>query len=182
MTTVFSSPDFSEVGGGSVTSLLVKIVLFSALALILLAVAGAIGYEIGVHHAQPHSATTSAGTSNSELTGVFANGDSGTPHYYVSLREGNKGKVKGTVNYAYQDGQTQVVLSFTGTAQDGVATLKPTVVTQGTGSATETTAPSLISMTYGNNSVTLGECTSYLKLVPSEAGCTFSRTSAGSNG
>ena len=172
---------FSELGHGSVTSLPVKIALFSALALILLAVAGAIGYEIGVHRSPAHNATTSAGTSKSDLTGVFANGDSGAPHYYVSVREGNKGKVKGTVNYAYQDGQTQVILSFTGTAQDGVATLKPTVVT-GTGAATETTVPSLISMTYGNNSIGLGQCTTYLKLAQSEADCTLSRTSGSSNG
>jgi hypothetical protein len=158
----------------SVSSPLVKIVLFSVLALILLAVAGAIGYEIGIHHAHP--ATTHAATTNSDLNGVFANGSTGTPHYYVSVREGGRGKVKGTVNYLYQDGQTQPVLTFTGTAQDGVATLKPTIVL-GTGSATATQVPPVISMTYGNGTVGLGECTTYLHFVQTDAGCTFSRAS-----
>lgn len=153
-----------------------KIALFSVLALILLAVAGAIGYEIGNHRSSsPHAATHSQ--ANGPLTGVYVNGAAGSPHYYISMKEGARGRVKGTVNYEYQDGQTQAVLSFTGTAQDGVATLKPTLVTQGSGSATGTAVPSLISMTYDQGGIGLGECTSYLHLAPSESACSFTRSS-----
>ena len=103
----------------------------------------------------------------------------GSPHYYVSLKENGKGKVKGTVNYEYQDGQTQAVLSFTGRAQDGVANLKPKVVTQGSGSASETTAPSVISMTYDQSGIGLGAVHQLPAPGQSEAACSFTRSSSG---
>ena len=154
-----------------------KIALFSVVALILLAAAGAIGYEIGHHHSTPSGGGKHSGSASGALTGVYVNGAAGSPHYYVSMTENGKGKVKGTVNYAYQDGQTQAVLTFAGKAQDGVASLKPKVVTQSSGSASETTAPSLISMTYNQGGIALGECTTYLHLATSEAECSFTRSS-----
>jgi hypothetical protein len=157
----------------------VKIALYSVIALVLLVAAGAIGYEIG-HHRATSSSGGHAGSASGALTGVYTNGATGTPHYYMSLREGGKGKVKGTLNYEYQDGQTQAVLTFSGKAQDGVANLKPKVVTQGSGSASATSVPSDIALTYDQSGVTLGQCTSYLHLVPSEAACAFTRSSSSS--
>jgi hypothetical protein len=158
----------------------VKIALYSVIALVLLVAAGAIGYEIGHHHSNSSGGGGHSGSATGALTGVYANGASGTPHYYISLREGGKGKVRGTVNYQFQDGQTQAVLTFTGKAQDGVANVKPKLVTQTSGAASETSTPSDIAMTYDQSGITLGECTSYLHLATSEAACTFTRSSANS--
>ena len=157
-----------------------KIALYSVIALVLLAAAGAIGYEIGHRHSTS-SGAKGAGSASGALTGVYVDGSAGTPHYYISLREGGKGKVRGTLNYEFQDGQTQAVLTFSGKAQDGVANLKPKVVTQSSGSASATSVPSDIAMTYDQSGITLGECTSYLHLAQSEAACTFTRSSS-SNG
>ena len=153
-----------------------KIALYSVIALVLLVAAGAIGYEIGHRHSTSGGGGHS-GSGSGALTGVYTNGASGTPHYYISLREGGKGKVRGTVNYEFQDGQTQAVLTFSGKAQDGVANVKPKLVTQASGAASESSTPSDISMTYGQSGITLGECTSYLHLATSESACTFSRSS-----
>jgi hypothetical protein len=159
----------------------VKIALYSVIALILLAAAGAIGYEIGHHHSTSPGGKGHSGSAKGALTGVYVDGSAGTPHYYISLREGGKGKVRGTLNYEFQDGQTQAVLTFSGKAQDGVANLTPKIVTQSTGSASATSVPSDIAMTYDQGGITLGECTSYLHLAQSEAACSFTRSSS-SNG
>jgi hypothetical protein len=156
----------------------VKIALYGLIALVLLVAAGAIGYEIGHHHSTSPGGGGHSGSASGALTGVYNSGTTGSPHYYITLREGGKGKVRGTVNYEFQDGQTQAVLTFTGKAQDGVANVKPKLVTQSSGAASESSTPSDIALTYDQNGITLGECTSYLHLATAESDCSFTRSSS----
>ena len=65
-------------------------------------------------------------------------------------------------------------------ADSGGERVKPKLVTQTSGAASESSTPSDIAMTYDQSGITLGECTSYLHLATSEAACTFTRSSANS--
>jgi hypothetical protein len=113
--------------------------------------------------------------------GIYTGGSPGTPHYFVSLTNGSSGGIAGSVNFLYQDGQTSVVFTFDGTVQAGVATLHPTAVPQGGGSASQApaTIPSSLSATLNRNSVSLGECTSYLHFAQSLAQCNFTYAAGG---
>ncbi|HEX4217070.1 MAG TPA: hypothetical protein VHZ02_01770 [Acidimicrobiales bacterium] len=104
------------------------------------------------------------------------NGD--VPHYFLSLTNGEGGSVTGFVGFAYQDGQTSTVFTFTGSAQGGVANLSPGTIPQvGTAAQNPATVPSAISATMGNSSrgyvVSLGSCASYLDFIQSVAQCDF---------
>jgi len=114
------------------------------------------------------------------LSGIYVDGTQGTPHYFISLTTRGDGTVTGSIDFLYQDGQTSVVITFTGTTQSGTATLSPTSVPQ-TGSAAENPddVPSAISATYTQDSIGLGECTSYLHFAESVAQCSFSFSPGG---
>jgi len=48
------------------------------------------------------------------VSGVYVNGHSGVPHYYVTLENRGNGVVRGSMDYLYQDGQTSVIFTFNG--------------------------------------------------------------------
>ena len=94
-------------------------------------------------------------------SGTYANGRDGTPHYFVSLTINPDATVTGTMAFLAQDGQTEVVFTFTGTAVANAATLNPS------------TGAGPISMTYGTRQFQLGNCPQFLGSVRSLAECTF---------
>ncbi|MGO9559793.1 MAG: hypothetical protein ACLPYW_11990 [Acidimicrobiales bacterium] len=137
------------------------------------------------------TSTTSVGTTTTSppattaapRSGTYSNGGQGTPHYFVSLTAEANGKLSGSVQFLYQDGQTSVVFTFSGTWQSGVATLTPETVPQdGSASQNPSTVPSAISMPYGQTGLELGECTGYLHFAESESQCQFSYSPSGAGG
>ncbi len=129
----------------------------------------------------PSTATTPPPTVTNPLaSGTYVNGSPGTPHYFLVVSSSPGGDLTGSVDFLYQDGQTSVVFTFQGSGQNGAATLRPTTVPQnGSASQNPSTVPAVISATYGQGSVDLGECTSYLHFVQSMAQCTFTRSPPG---
>lgn len=115
-------------------------------------------------------------------TGIYVDGGQGTPHYILALNNGSNGKVSGSVDFLYQDGQTSVVFTFVGTLSGAgtLATLTPISVPQNNGSASQTpgSIPSQISATLSQGYINLGECTGYLHFVQSEAACGFTFSSS----
>jgi hypothetical protein len=113
-------------------------------------------------------------------SGTYANGGQGTPHYYVSVTGTSAGRLIGSVNFLYQDGQSSVVFTFDGTSENGSATLQPTGIPQnGSASQNPASVPAAISATYGQGAVDLGECTSYLHFVQAMAQCSFTLSPQG---
>ncbi len=123
---------------------------------------------------------TSGGANSPTLrSGIYNAGTPATPHYFLSLTVSSGGSIKGSLQFIYEDGQTVVVLPFSGTVQSGVATLKPSTVPQAAGSNIDAfNVPSSISATYTKSDFRLGECSTYLP-VPSLADCSFSYSSNG---
>jgi len=116
----------------------------------------------------PSVSTTAASPVVSELpSGIYLDGGSGTPHYYVSLTTQSDGTISGSLSYLYQDGQTSAVFSFSGSANSGTAALTPS---SGGGP---------ISLTYSAKQMQFGECTQYLKFAQSMAQCTFTYSPGG---
>jgi len=113
------------------------------------------------------------------LSGNYVGGPRGTPHYFITLTVASDGSFAGSVQYVFQDGQTAVVIPFTGSAQSGVATLNVgQIPNTGRSWLTATNAPSSISATYTSSSLNLGECASYLS-VQSLSQCDFSYSPTG---
>ncbi|WP_298210935.1 hypothetical protein [Ferrimicrobium sp.] len=124
------------------------------------------------------SATTSSSLgSAAAVTGLYVDGPAGTPQYFLSWTARPNGTIGGAVNFAYQDGQTSVVFTFTGALEGShdVATLTPQAIPENTGSASQPpcTVPAAISALLSRGSISLGECTTYLHFAPNEAACTF---------
>jgi hypothetical protein len=105
----------------------------------------------------PPPTTTPEQTEN----GIYVSGTQGEPHYFIAVSHPTSGTLSGMVTFVYQDGQTSPVFSFSGPAQDGVATVRPD----------NGGAP--ISVTYNTSQLQLGECNQYLQYVQSLAECTF---------
>ncbi len=99
-------------------------------------------------------------------SGIYVDGATNAPHYYIDLQHHADDTLSGTIGFAQQDGQTSAVLTFTGTMVAGVATLKASNST-------------VISATYGPSGLVLGGCKTYLKLVTTNAGCSFEVTTSG---
>lgn len=100
-------------------------------------------------------------------SGIYTNGPSGTPHYFISLMSGSGGSFSGTVSFLAQDGNTPTEFTFTAAAEDGVATVTPS------------SGPSTLTATFSQNQLTLGNCTSYLQFAQSNADCTFNLSPGG---
>jgi beta-lactam-binding protein with PASTA domain len=100
-------------------------------------------------------------------SGIYLDGGSGTPHYYVSLTTEPDGTITGSLSYLYQDGQTAAVFTFSGPANSGTATLTPS------------SGGSPISLTYSAKKMQFGECTQYLRFAQSLAQCTFTFSPGG---
>jgi hypothetical protein len=113
-------------------------------------------------------------------SGLYLDGTQGSPHYFVSLTAESNGRLIGAVEFLYQDGQTSVVINFSGTWQGGVATLHPESIPQnGSASQEPSTVPSAISMPYSRTGIELGECTQYLHFAEGESQCEFSYSANG---
>jgi hypothetical protein len=117
-------------------------------------------------------------------SGIYVNGRAGTPHYFVSLTDDSAGQVSGSVDFLYQDGQTGVAFSVTGTVRNGVMTLYPANVQTGQPGTTSLAknVPSVISATVDRDAFDLGECSSYLSFVQSLSECAFTYSATGPAG
>jgi hypothetical protein len=100
-------------------------------------------------------------------SGIYLDGEAGTPHYYVALTSDAGGMISGSLSYLYQDGQTSAVFTFSGRANARTATVTPS------------TGGSPLSVTYSAKTMQFGECTQYLKLAQSLAQCTFTYSPGG---
>jgi hypothetical protein len=127
------------------------------------------GSEISltVSSGSPPSTSPTSQVATELPSGIYLDGGSGTPHYYVSLKVEPDGTLSGALSYLYQDGQTSPVFSFSGPTNSGTATL------------TRSTGGSPISLTYSANQMQFGECTQYLKFATSLAQCTFTFSPGG---
>ncbi len=126
--------------------------------------------------------TTSAASSPgaSVRSGIYVTHPAGAPGYFVVLTTSVHGVVAGSVQFHYEDGQTVVIVAFSGTAQAGVATLVPTAVLAVSVVGAHH-VPSAFSATYGGGRLNLGECDAYLPIsqITSLAGCTFDYSASG---
>jgi hypothetical protein len=113
----------------------------------------------------PTTSTTSP-LASTLPSGTYTNGPSGTPHYFITLTTSTDGTLSGTVTFLAQDGRTPTAFTFTGTSQDGVATLTPS---QG----------STITAPFSANQLTLDGCTTYLQFATSTSDCLFSFSPGG---
>ena len=117
----------------------------------------------------PATPATAAGSAVQDLpTGVYVDGRPGTPHYFITLTTHSDGTLSGTVSFLYKDGHTFQVFAFTGTTQPGTLTLD-------LGSSTHGAVPG----TYGNQTLTLTDCLTYLGLVQTVENCTFKFSPSG---
>ncbi len=115
------------------------------------------------------------------LSGVYADGASGQPHYFVAVSSLGEHTLTGSMDFVYQDGQTSVVFTFQGSVQQlrpganvAVLTLVPSLVPQdGSASQKRSSVPTAISAVYQGKGLSFGECGNYLHFVPSLAGCQF---------
>jgi hypothetical protein len=117
-------------------------------------------------------------TSLGPLAGIYVSGSLDQPHYFVTLHEQGD-QVHGALGFVYQDGQTSVVFTFTGTGaplgkypERGVMVVATTPVTGTTPNVLSSKIPSSISVFYDSTSLAFGECADYLD-VPSLARCVF---------
>lgn len=111
----------------------------------------------------PGSSTSSSATGPPVLpeSGTYTDGPTGLPHYSLSLTSTPNGTLTGSLRFFFQDGTVSDVFTFTGAGQSGSAQ----VPTQG--------GPGTISMTYTSTTITLENCTQYLKYATSPAQCAF---------
>jgi hypothetical protein len=123
--------------------------------------------SLTVSSGPPVSATTPQQIATVLPSGIYLDGGSGTPHYYVALTSQPNGSISGAISFLYQDGQTSPVFSFSGPTNSGTATLTPS------------TGGNPISLTYSANQMQFGECTQYLKFATSLAQCTFTLSPGG---
>jgi len=174
--------------------------LKTLIVVVLLAGAGAIGYSLHTERSPQAKRSVSADgrASNSSTTplpaaspalqsaaptGIYVDGPQGTPYYFITFNAGSGGKVSGAIDYLYQDGQTEVALTFVGTltGSGSMATLTPVTVPKQKRQYLQlaTSVPSAISATLSSNSISLGECVTFLPAVTTMSGCTFTLSSSG---
>lgn len=120
------------------------------------------------------SAPTAHGTTSSRpspsptfsplASGIYIDGRSGTPHYFVTLTATGT-ELRGTLAFVYQDGQTGDAKPFTGSLQYGVATLNFKDGSTGTAS--------LASLGFE-----LGECQRWMRWARSRSDCDFHKATA----
>ncbi|HEY4455021.1 MAG TPA: hypothetical protein VGN81_11970 [Pseudonocardiaceae bacterium] len=113
-------------------------------------------------------------------SGIYVNGVQGTPHYFVSLASTSSGAVSGEVDFLFQDGQTGVAFTFTGTMRNGVMTIYPANVQNDPRIVNN--VPSVLSAEADQDAFGLGECTGYLPGTESLADCSFSYSPEGIDG
>jgi hypothetical protein len=112
-------------------------------------------------------------------SGIYLNGPSDRPHFLVVVTNRGGGRVRGALDFQFQDGQTTLVFTFRGYSQStttsstsGVLTLIPERNSNDTSSELSEPPPSAIAATFGARQMELGECDSYLH-VTSMSACQF---------
>lgn len=130
--------------------------------------------------------SSAPGEAGPPASGVYLNGASDRPHFYLVLTNLGEGRVRGSVDFRYQDGQTTLVFTFGGTtealragATSGALTLTPEKIPSESSSQLVTPLPSALSATYDAGEVELGECDAYLE-VADLAACQFSLSTTSS--
>jgi hypothetical protein len=113
-------------------------------------------------------------------SGIYVNDVQGTPHYFVSLTNGSGGAVSGEVDFLFQDGQTEVAFTFTGTIRNGMLTMYPANVQNDPRIVSG--VPSVLSAVLDPGAFGLGGCTGYLPFVESLAECSFTYSPNGPAG
>lgn len=97
--------------------------------------------------------------------GFYVNGPEGTPHWFIQMDVGPHSAFRGTIAFEYQDGQTGLSQTFTGRAEAGLLTFtfsRSGVQTGSVGLARP-----------GPTTISLGECSDYLRFIASMGDCTF---------
>jgi hypothetical protein len=115
----------------------------------------------------PTPVTTTLPATQDLPSGVYVDGPQGTPHYFITLTTNPDNTLTGTVSYLYQDGHNFQVFAFTATTQAGTATI--TVGSQ----------PEALTATFGNRTVTLDDCLTFLGLADVSTQCTFTFSPTG---
>ena len=132
----------------------------------------------------PSTTTGPVGAQEWAPAGIFADGSTGTPYYFISLFE-KRGDVSGSVDFLHQDGQTSVVFTFEGTMTAESLTLHPTNASIATSTSEPegtTTVPTTIQATVGDAltpAIELDNCTAYLSFATSARQCVFQRVEEG---
>jgi|GEM_PF-4471984 len=87
------------------------------------------------------------------------------------------GSITGNVDYLYQDGKTDVALTFIGAGQDNIANLQ---ATYSNAPNQPGQGPSAITMTWSSNKIQMGDCDFYLQQDhPNNSGCYFNYSPRG---
>jgi hypothetical protein len=112
-------------------------------------------------------------------SGIYLDGPSDQPHFFVVVTRLRGGRVRGAVDFQFQNGQTSLVFTFGGFSQatsegsaTGVLTLIPERNANDTSDQLLEPPPSAVSATFGARGLELGECASYLH-VSSLSRCQF---------
>lgn len=92
------------------------------------------------------------------VAGTYLNAGTNDPHYSVVLQSSNGTGIGGTLTYVFQDGTTNQVFTFSGTASGGTANVTPS-----TGSA--------FTFTYTANQLVVANCSVFMQQAPTT--CTF---------
>ena len=74
---------------------------------------GVAGLVLSVVAIARDSKTTTTAISG-PVSGVYADGPTSVPHYFVTFLNRGDGEVRGAMNFFFQDGQTSVVFTFNG--------------------------------------------------------------------
>lgn len=109
-------------------------------------------------------------------SGVYVDDSSVAPHYFIILKSTSGGALRGSVNYVYEDGQTDVAFAFTGAVEGHVATLIPRYSGSRSGIPL---GPSAVSLIHVGTGIQLGECPSYLRFAMTMAACQFALSPSG---
>lgn len=92
------------------------------------------------------------------VAGTYLNAGTNDPHYSLALQTSNGTGIGGTLTYVFQDGTTNQVFTFSGTAGGGTANVTPS-----TGAA--------FTFTYTANQLVLANCSAFMQQAPTT--CTF---------
>lgn len=124
------------------------------------------------------TSTTAIAPAAALATGTYAPaGSTGMPHYTVTISSANGTAFSGTMKFVYQDGRTSRVFDFRGTVTGQSATLRPTnVAAANSATKTASSVPSSLRISVGADTLTFGQCQSYLPQAQSTSVCTFVRS------
>lgn len=132
------------------------------------------------------SSTLGGSLSGVPASGLFQNGKTDEPHYFVSLSSDGSGNVDGSMNFIYQDGRIATVFTFRGTAEPfypgsslGFAEVRADIVSKSEGTSLLTSSvPGVISFTYSKDKLSFNWCNLYLSGVANQGDCAFKESTS----